>query len=186
MWNHICWWKLIFIQLGGLKEGDFIVELSGVDVKWYSQNQIVKLIRNAKQSLDLKVITPIDRNYLKVGFCIRFLFFLSINWRFFLCFQQPLVSTPSMPSTPSTTTSKSSISARSTASAEHRSKKKLSGDKHISSWRLFRRTQSLGKLFWIRVFWNNLWRTEFLFEIYREKNHSSSIRLMFKFSWDFR
>lgn len=54
------------LQLGGLKEGDFIVELSGVDVKWYTQHQLAKLIQNSKQSLELKVITPIDRNYLKV------------------------------------------------------------------------------------------------------------------------
>lgn len=53
--------------MGGLKEGDFIVELSGVDVKWYTQHQLVKLIQNSKQSLELKVITPIDRNYLKVS-----------------------------------------------------------------------------------------------------------------------
>lgn len=53
--------------MGGLKEGDFIVELSGVDVKWYTQHQLVKLIQNAKQSLELKVITPVDRNYLKVS-----------------------------------------------------------------------------------------------------------------------
>lgn len=108
-------------DLGGLKEGDFIVELSGVDVKWYTQHQLAKLIQNSKQSLELKVITPIDRNYLK-----------------------PLPTTS--PSTPSSTT-KSSISARSTGSAEHRSKKKVSSDKQISSWKLFRRTQSLGKLF---------------------------------------
>ncbi|XP_031627706.1 rhophilin-2-A [Contarinia nasturtii] len=108
-------------DLGGLKEGDFIVELSGVDVKWYTQHQLVKLIQNSKQSLELKVITPIDRNYLK-----------------------PLPT----PSTPSTTTSKSSIStSRSTGSAEHRTKKKVSSDKQISSWKLFRRSQSLGKLF---------------------------------------
>lgn len=58
---------LKLFQLGGLKEGDFIVELSGVDVKWYTQHQLVKLIQNSKQSLELKVITPIDRNYLKVS-----------------------------------------------------------------------------------------------------------------------
>lgn len=57
---------LHLIQLGGLKEGDFIVELSGVDVKWYTQHQLSKLIQNAKRSLEIKVITPIDRNYLKV------------------------------------------------------------------------------------------------------------------------
>lgn len=43
------------------------MELSGVDVKFFSQHQLVKLIQNSKQSLELKVITPIDRNYLKVS-----------------------------------------------------------------------------------------------------------------------
>lgn len=145
--------------MGGLKEGDFIVELSGVDVKWYTQHQLVKLIQNAKQSLELKVITPIDRNYLKVSKkasdLIRGLqsdsLIKIINWfpcQFLNVFHfrfQPLPLTTS--STPSTTISKSSISARSTASAEHRSKKKTQSDKQISSWKLFRRTQSLGKLF---------------------------------------
>lgn len=54
-------------QLGGLKEGDFIVELSGVDVKWFTNHQLIKLIQNSKSSLELKVITPIDKNYLKVS-----------------------------------------------------------------------------------------------------------------------
>lgn len=57
-------------QLGGLKEGDFIVELSGIDVKWYTQHQLSKLIQNARRSLELKVITPIDRNYLKVNYSL--------------------------------------------------------------------------------------------------------------------
>lgn len=49
-----------------MKEGDFIVEISGIDVKWYSHEQIVNLIQNAGTSLELKIITPMDRNYLKV------------------------------------------------------------------------------------------------------------------------
>ena len=57
---------LPFSQLGGIKEGDFIVELCGVDVKWYTLQQVLKLIRNCEHSLELKVITPMDRNYLKV------------------------------------------------------------------------------------------------------------------------
>lgn len=58
----------ILLQLGGIKEGDFIVEISGIDVKWYSQQQVVSLIEAAGTSLDLKVITPMDRNYLKVHY----------------------------------------------------------------------------------------------------------------------
>lgn len=49
-----------------MKDGDFIVEISGIDVKWYSHQQVVNLIQSAGSSLDLKVITPMDRNYLKV------------------------------------------------------------------------------------------------------------------------
>lgn len=58
----------ILLQLGGIKEGDFIVEISGIDVKWYTQQQVVSLIEAAGTSLDLKVITPMDRNYLKVHY----------------------------------------------------------------------------------------------------------------------
>lgn len=53
-------------QLGGIKEGDFIVEFSGIDVKWFTHRQVSKLIQSSGSSLDLKVITPMDRNYLKV------------------------------------------------------------------------------------------------------------------------
>lgn len=55
------------MQLGGLKEGDFIVEVASIDVKWLTQQQLIKIIQNSKSSLELKVITPIDRNYLKVS-----------------------------------------------------------------------------------------------------------------------
>lgn len=53
-------------QLGGIKEGDFIVEIAGIDVKWYLHQQVVRLIQSCGSTLELKVITPMDRNYLKV------------------------------------------------------------------------------------------------------------------------
>lgn len=56
-----------YFQLGGIKEGDFIVELNGIDVKWSTHAQISALIADSGTSLDLKVITPMDRNYLKVN-----------------------------------------------------------------------------------------------------------------------
>ncbi|KAH8273287.1 hypothetical protein KR018_004836 [Drosophila ironensis] len=52
-------------DLGGIKEGDFIVEIAGVDVKWYSHQEVMMLIQSCGSVLDLKVITPMDRNYLK-------------------------------------------------------------------------------------------------------------------------
>ncbi|EDW39414.1 GL15664, partial [Drosophila persimilis] len=53
-------------DLGGIKEGDFVVEIEGMDVKWFSHQQVVHLIQSCGSVLELKVITPMDRNYLKV------------------------------------------------------------------------------------------------------------------------
>lgn len=67
IWTKFDKFSSLFLnKLGGIKEGDFIVELCGIDVKWYNHQQVLKLIRNCTNSLDLKVITPMDRNYLKV------------------------------------------------------------------------------------------------------------------------
>lgn len=57
----------ISFQLAGIKEGDFIVEIAGIDVKWYTHQEIVSLIQTAGSAcLEMKIITPMDRNYLKV------------------------------------------------------------------------------------------------------------------------
>ncbi|RZC34132.1 BRO1 and/or PDZ domain containing protein, partial [Asbolus verrucosus] len=52
-------------EFGGVKEGDFIVAISDKDVKWSSHDEVVTLIKNAGDSLSLKLVTPMDRNYLK-------------------------------------------------------------------------------------------------------------------------
>ncbi|CAH0550200.1 unnamed protein product [Brassicogethes aeneus] len=52
-------------EFGGVKEGDFIVSISDKDVKWASHDEVVTLIKNAGDSLSLKIVTPMDRNYLK-------------------------------------------------------------------------------------------------------------------------
>lgn len=49
-----------------MKEGDFIVTVAGTDVKWSSQEEVLHLIRSCGSILDLKVITPMDRNFVKV------------------------------------------------------------------------------------------------------------------------
>lgn len=54
------------MQFGGVKEGDFIVAIGERDVKWASHDEVVTLIKNAGDSLSLKLVTPMDRNYLKV------------------------------------------------------------------------------------------------------------------------
>lgn len=52
-------------EFGGVKEGDFIVSIGDKDVKWASHEELVILIKNAGHSLCLKLVTPMDRNYLK-------------------------------------------------------------------------------------------------------------------------
>ncbi|XP_056647062.1 rhophilin-2-A isoform X1 [Diorhabda sublineata] len=52
-------------DFGGIKEGDFIVAVADKDVKWSSHDEVVTLIKNTDDSLNLKLVTPMDRNYLK-------------------------------------------------------------------------------------------------------------------------
>ncbi|XP_043247942.1 rhophilin-2 isoform X2 [Colletes gigas] len=52
-------------DLGGMKEGDFIVGIGDRDVKWASHEQVVRLIKQSGDFINLKLVTPMDRNYLK-------------------------------------------------------------------------------------------------------------------------
>jgi len=52
-------------DFGGVKEGDFIVAIGDKDVKWASHDEVVALIKRAEDALSLKLVTPMDRNYLK-------------------------------------------------------------------------------------------------------------------------
>lgn len=57
-------------QAAGMKQGDFIVAIGEEDVKWAMHDQVVLKIKEAKKSgssLCLKLVTPMDRNYLKVS-----------------------------------------------------------------------------------------------------------------------
>ena len=55
--------------MGGIKEGDFVVEINSLDAKWMTQKQAIDLIKKSGNSLDLKVITPMtSKNYIKVRF----------------------------------------------------------------------------------------------------------------------
>lgn len=49
--------------MGGLKEGDFIVEVASVDVKWYTERHVNKMIRGNTSYLELKVVTPLVSIY---------------------------------------------------------------------------------------------------------------------------
>ena len=64
-------------QLGGMKEGDFIVSIGDKDVKWASHDQVVRLIKQCGDSISLKLVTPMDRNYLKVR--IVYILLMSLN-----------------------------------------------------------------------------------------------------------
>lgn len=68
-WIVIIYYVLfkIITQFGGMKEGDFIVSINNKDVKWAHHEEVVKLIKEAGDSLTLKLVTPMDRNYLKVS-----------------------------------------------------------------------------------------------------------------------
>lgn len=74
--NCILIFYFLIKQLGGMKEGDFIVNIDDKDVKWASHEQVVRLIKQCGDSISLKLVTPMDRNYLKV--IIVLLFILTI------------------------------------------------------------------------------------------------------------
>ncbi|XP_054714698.1 rhophilin-2-like [Uloborus diversus] len=51
-------------QEAGLKEGDFVVLIGTTDSKWMGHEEVVRLIRESGNELTLKVVTPIDHDYL--------------------------------------------------------------------------------------------------------------------------
>lgn len=56
--------KKNYQQLGGLKVGDYIVEIGGHDAKYFTQAQILEKTRTSMNAntLDLKIITPMLYN----------------------------------------------------------------------------------------------------------------------------
>ncbi|GFQ82768.1 rhophilin-2 [Trichonephila clavata] len=51
-------------QDAGMKEGDFIVLIGNTDTKWMNHEEVVHLIRESGHELTLKVVTPIEIDYL--------------------------------------------------------------------------------------------------------------------------
>lgn len=45
-------------ELGGLKDGDYIVGINSADVKWSPHDEVVSLIKASGHSLKLRVVTP--------------------------------------------------------------------------------------------------------------------------------
>ncbi|KMZ09941.1 rhophilin-2-A [Drosophila simulans] len=119
-------------DLGGIKEGDFIVEIAGVDVKWYSHQQVVQLIQSCGSTLELRVITPMDRNYLKP---------LSSKGSL------STLSAASSSGISSGFPSPTSIAAKPKLHLKTSSSSRPAGSVSSSSWNPFRRTPSLAKIF---------------------------------------
>ena len=49
-----------------MREGDYLVGIGDQDVKWSSHGEVVKMIREAENSLKLRLVTPLDRSLLKL------------------------------------------------------------------------------------------------------------------------
>ncbi|CAH2097348.1 unnamed protein product [Euphydryas editha] len=47
-------------EIGGMREGDFIISIGDRDVKWSSHEEVVRLIRAADASLALRLASPMD------------------------------------------------------------------------------------------------------------------------------
>ncbi|XP_050671582.1 rhophilin-2 isoform X2 [Leptidea sinapis] len=52
-------------DIGGMREGDFIISINDVDVKWSSHEEVVQLIQGAGDSLTLRLATPMDKSSTK-------------------------------------------------------------------------------------------------------------------------
>uniref|UniRef100_T1ISB1 Rhophilin n=1 Tax=Strigamia maritima TaxID=126957 RepID=T1ISB1_STRMM len=52
-------------EVGGMKEGDFIVSIGDIDAKSCHHDEVVSLIKAADCQLTLTLVTPINRNFLK-------------------------------------------------------------------------------------------------------------------------
>lgn len=108
------------------------MEIAGVDVKWYTERQVNKMIRGNTSYLELKVVTPI------VSFSLLDQPEFLVIW-IVLIFQTTIATSTSSSTVHSTVSSRSAESDKGT--------KKKHNDHKFSSWNLFRRSQSLGKLF---------------------------------------
>lgn len=55
-------WKSDLIQqLAGVREGDVIIGIGDVDVKWSTHEEVVSLIKHARNDLSLKLIQPVEK-----------------------------------------------------------------------------------------------------------------------------
>ena len=57
----------VIIQIGGMREGDYLVTIRDQDVKWSSHASVVKEIKESENNLRLRLVTPLDKSLLKLN-----------------------------------------------------------------------------------------------------------------------
>lgn len=55
-------------DIGGMREGDYLVAIGDRDVKWSSHADVVREIKTAENSLRLRLVTPMDRSLTKTSY----------------------------------------------------------------------------------------------------------------------
>ncbi|KAM3956628.1 GTP-Rho-binding protein rhophilin [Aphomia sociella] len=54
-------------DIGGMREGDFIISIGDKDVKWSSHDEVVRLIQQSGETLTMRLATPMDKSSLKAS-----------------------------------------------------------------------------------------------------------------------
>ncbi|XP_048000941.1 rhophilin-2-B isoform X2 [Leguminivora glycinivorella] len=98
-------------DIGGMREGDFIISVGDKDVKWSSHEEVVRLIQQAGDLLALRLATPMDKSLMK--------------------------SSPDIPR--QSNSNQGSVSAASTASSGSTAATARSSARRAPSWNPFRR-----------------------------------------------
>ncbi|XP_049879883.1 rhophilin-2-B [Pectinophora gossypiella] len=101
-------------DIGGMREGDFIISIGERDVKWSSHEEVVRLIQQAGDTLTMRLATPMDKS------CVK--------------------SSPDIPR--QTNSNQGSVSAASTASSGSTAVTARSSARRAPSWNPFRRHTS--------------------------------------------
>lgn len=104
----------------------------GVDVKWYTYQQVVSLINSVGSSLELKVVTPMDKDYSNYS-----------DFSQYKSLGRHSISSSMLSST--RTSDSDTVKSQKSKTFNKRSRSRLNSFT-ASSWNLFRRSQSVGKI----------------------------------------
>ena len=58
---------ILIIQIGGMREGDYLVTIRDQDVKWASHASVVKNIRDSGNKLRIQIVSPLDKSLIKMN-----------------------------------------------------------------------------------------------------------------------